>query len=195
MSFHINNFLISHFYAYWGIRYFFLLVQKTKETHRSWLAGRGWQVMVAELTGFRIVFFSQCVNYIRFNEKWFCFRWQENRRTRANPNTKTSNLVLLYDLRYLMGHISSMMTKHIVVQRRLHRFAYLIIRIILFYYLWFTHAILPLYFSPMSLAPELNTGNIAQAETTSEAYTGHMIQNKPSHWLKSTIEPWPWWNP
>ena len=52
-------------------------------------------------------------------------------RTHANPNTTTSNLVLLYDLRYLMGNISSMMTKHIVVQRRLQCFAYLIIRIIL----------------------------------------------------------------
>ena len=62
------------------------------------------------------------------------------------------------------------MTKHIVVQRRLYYFAYLIIRIILCYLLWFTHAIPPLYFSSMSSAPELNTGNIALAETTSEAY-------------------------
>ena len=77
--------------------------------------------------------FSQSVNYMRFNEKWFCFRWQEDTRTHANPNTKTFNLLLLYDLGYLMGNISSMMTKHIVVQRRLHRFAYLIIWIILCY--------------------------------------------------------------
>ena len=65
-----------------------------------------------------------------------------------------------------MENISSMMTKHIVVQRRLHRFAYIIIRIIVYYQLWFTHAIPPLYFSSMSLTPELNTGNIALAETT-----------------------------
>ena len=63
-----------------------------------------------------------------------------------------------------------MMTKHMFVQCRLHRFAYLIIQIILCYWLWFTHAIQPLYFSSMSPAPELNTGNIALAETTSEAY-------------------------
>ena len=63
------------------------------------------------------------------------------------------------------------MTKHIVVQRRLHRFAYLIIRIILCYQLWFTHAILSLYFSSVSPAPQLNTGIIALAETTSEAYS------------------------
>ena len=56
------------------------------------------------------------------------------------------------------------MTKHVVEQRRLHRFAYLIIRIILCYQLWFTHTIPPLYFSSMSPAPELNTG-----KTTSES--------------------------
>ena len=42
-------------------------------------------------------------------------------------HTKTSNLVLLHDSRELMGNISSVMTEHIVLQRRLHRFAYLII--------------------------------------------------------------------
>ena len=67
------------------------------------------------------------------------------------------------------------MTKHIAVQRRLHRFAYLIIWIILCYQLWFTHAILSLYFSSMSPAPELNTGNITLAETTSEAYRRRSI--------------------
>ena len=67
------------------------------------------------------------------------------------------------------------MTKHIVVQRRLHGFAYLIIRIILCYQLWFTYAIPLLYFSSMSSAPELNTGNIALVETTSEAYC--MVQH------------------
>ena len=38
-------------------------------------------------------------------------------------NTKTSNLVILYDLRYLTGNISSVITKHMGVQRKLHRFA------------------------------------------------------------------------
>ena len=48
-------------------------------------------------------------------------------------DTKMSNLVLLDDLRDLIGNIALMMTKHIVVQRRLRRFAYLIIQIILCY--------------------------------------------------------------
>ena len=80
-----------------------------------------------------------------------------------------------------MGNISSMMTKHIVVQRRLHRFAYLIIRIILCYQLWFTHAIPSLYFSSMLSAPELNTGNSAMAETTSEAYDHDGVSNHQPH--------------
>ena len=46
-------------------------------------------------------------------------------------NTKKPNLVLLYDLRYLTGNISSVMVKHIGVQRELHRFAYPIVQIIL----------------------------------------------------------------
>ena len=46
-------------------------------------------------------------------------------------HTKTFNLVLLYDLRNLMGNISLMMKKHIVVPCRIHCFAYLIIQIIL----------------------------------------------------------------
>ena len=46
-------------------------------------------------------------------------------------NTKTSSLVILCDLRYLTGKISSVMTKHMGVQRKLHRFAYLIVQIIL----------------------------------------------------------------
>ena len=29
--------------------------------------------------------FIQCVNYMRFNEKSLCFRWQEDTRTHANP--------------------------------------------------------------------------------------------------------------
>ena len=61
------------------------------------------------------------------------------------------------------------MTKHIGVQRRLHRFAYLIIQIILCYWLGLTHAIQSLYYSSLSPAPELNTGNIALTETIWEA--------------------------
>ena len=74
--------------------------------------------------------FSQCVDYMRFNEKSFCFRWQETTKL----NTKTSSLVLLCDLRYLTVNISSVMTKHMGVQRKLHRFAYLIVQIILWFY-------------------------------------------------------------
>ena len=62
------------------------------------------------------------------------------------------------------------MTKHMGVQRKLHRFAYLIVQIILCFYSWVSHAILSLYFSSLSPAPEINTGNFAPAETTSEAY-------------------------
>ena len=70
------------------------------------------------LIGFRSRF-SQCVDYMRFNEKWFCFRWQEAPKLMLFGNTKTSNLVILYDLRYLTGNISSIMTKHMGVQREL----------------------------------------------------------------------------
>ena len=38
---------------------------------------------------------------------------------------------MLYDLTYLTRNISSVMTKHMSVQRKLHRFAYLIVQIIL----------------------------------------------------------------
>ena len=78
--------------------------------------------------------FSQCVDYMRFNEKSFCFRWQETTNLMLFFNTKTSSLVVLCDLRYLTGNISSVMTKHMGVQRRLHRFAYLIVQIILWFY-------------------------------------------------------------
>ena len=78
--------------------------------------------------------FSQCVDYMRFNEKSFCFRWQETTKLMLFFNTKTSSLVVLCDLRYLTGNISSVMTKHMGVQRRLHRFAYLIVQIILWFY-------------------------------------------------------------
>ena len=74
--------------------------------------------------------FSQCVDYMRFNEKSFCFRWQETTKLMLFCNTKTSSLVILCDLRYLTGNISSVMTKHKGVQRKLHRFAYLIAQII-----------------------------------------------------------------
>ena len=41
-----------------------------------------------------------------------CFRWQEATKLVLMFNTKTSNLVILYDLMDLMGNITSMMTKH-----------------------------------------------------------------------------------
>ena len=44
---------------------------------------------------------------------------------------ETSNMVILYELRYLTGNISSIITKHTGVQCRLHRFAYLVVQIIL----------------------------------------------------------------
>ena len=78
--------------------------------------------------------FSQCVDYMRFSEKSFCFRWQETTKLILFFNTKTSSLVVLCDLRYLTGNISSVMTKHMGVQRKLHRFAYLIVQIILWFY-------------------------------------------------------------
>ena len=65
--------------------------------------------------------------------------------------------------------------KHLGAQSRLHRFAYLIIQKILCYHLQFTHVSQPLYFSPMSPAPELNSGNIALAEITSTAYQRLML--------------------
>ena len=46
-------------------------------------------------------------------------------------NAKTSDLVIPYDWGYLMGNISPVMTKHMGVQRKLHRFAHLIVQIIL----------------------------------------------------------------
>ena len=82
------------------------------------------------IIGFRSRF-SQCVDYMRFNEKSFCFRWQETTKLMLFGNTNTSSLVILCDLRYLTGNISSVMTKHMGVQRKLHRFAYLIVQIIL----------------------------------------------------------------
>ena len=75
--------------------------------------------------------FSQCMDYMLFNEKLFCFRWQETTKLMLFGNTKTASLVTLYDLRYLTGNISSVMKKHMGVQRKLHRFAYRIVQIIL----------------------------------------------------------------
>ena len=46
-------------------------------------------------------------------------------------NTKTSSLEILGDLRYLTGNISSVMTKHMGVQRKLNRFAYNFVQIML----------------------------------------------------------------
>ena len=82
------------------------------------------------IIGFRSRF-SQCVDYMRFNEKQLCFRWQETTKLMLSGNTKTSSLVILCDLRYLTGNVSSVMKKHMGVQRRLHRFADLIVQIIL----------------------------------------------------------------
>ena len=77
--------------------------------------------------------FTQCVDYMRFNEKSFCFRWQETTKPMLFGNTKTSNLVILCDLRHLTGNVSQVMTNHVGVQRKLHRFAYLIVQIILYF--------------------------------------------------------------
>ena len=84
---------------------------------------------ISQAIGFRSRF-SQCVDHMRFNEKSFCFRWQETTKLMLFFNTKTSSLVVLCDLRYLTGNISSVMTKHMGVQRKLHRFSYLIVQII-----------------------------------------------------------------
>ena len=77
--------------------------------------------------------FTQCVDYMRFNEKSVCFRWQETTKPMLFGNTKTSNLVILCDLRHLTGNVSQVMTNHMGVQRKLHRFAYLIVQIILYF--------------------------------------------------------------
>ena len=78
--------------------------------------------------------FSQCLNYMHFNEKKSVSGDKKTRELMLIPILK--RLALYYFTiwpGYLKRNISSMMTKHIVVQRRLHRFAYLIIRIILCY--------------------------------------------------------------
>ena len=49
MNFHINNFSIFSFDTYWGIKDIFFIKFKSNETHRSLLADRGRQVVVAEL--------------------------------------------------------------------------------------------------------------------------------------------------
>ena len=77
--------------------------------------------------------FSQRMDYMRFNEKSFCFRWQETTKLMLLGNTTTSGKVILCDLGYLTGNIS-VMTKHMGVQRKLHRFAYRIVQIILCFY-------------------------------------------------------------
>ena len=56
--------------------------------------------------------FQPVRGYMRFNEKSFCFRWQETTKLMLFGNIKTSSLVILCDLRYLMGNISSVMIKH-----------------------------------------------------------------------------------
>ena len=55
------------------------------------------------------------------------------------------------------------------VQRKLHRFAYLIVQIILCIWSYFSHAIPSLYFSSLSSAAEISIRNFAPAETTLEA--------------------------
>ena len=96
-------------------------------------APRRWYYASMRFLSFRSRF-SQCVDYMRFNEKSFCFRWQETTKLMLFCNTETSSLVLLCDLRHLTGNISSVMTKHMGVQRKLHRFAYLIVQIISWFY-------------------------------------------------------------
>ena len=90
-------------------------VERHKAQTRPWVnaAERHWAPI-----GFRSRF-SQCVDYMRFNEKSFCFRWQETTKLMLFGNTKTSSLVILCDLRYLTGNISLVMTKHMGVQRKL----------------------------------------------------------------------------
>ena len=105
----------------------------TGQFTRVWSSGRVLRGRATRSIGFRSRF-SQCVHYMRFNEKSFCFRWQETTKLMLFCNTKTSSLVILCDLRYLTGNISSVMTKHMGVQRKLHRFAYLIVQIILCFY-------------------------------------------------------------
>ena len=99
----------------------------------KYLCCNGISVVDFKTIGFRSRF-SQCVDYMRFNEKWFCFRWQETTKRMLFGNTKTSSLVILCDLRYLTGNISSVMTKHMGIQSELHRFVYLIVQIILCFY-------------------------------------------------------------
>ena len=109
-------------------------VRENSEVNPKLISGPMKQKICPRI-GFRSCF-SQCVDYMRFNEKSFCFRWQETTKLMLFCNTKTSSLVLLCDLRYLTGNtcISSVMTKHMGVQRKLHRFAYLIVQIILCFY-------------------------------------------------------------
>ena len=87
---------------------------------------RALKCIVSRLISFRGRF-SQCVDYMRFNEKWFCFRWQETTKLIIFDKTETSSLVILCNLRCLMGNISSVMTIHMGVQRKLHHFTYLIV--------------------------------------------------------------------
>ena len=120
-------------------------------------------IMIIIIIGFRNRF-SQCVDYMRVNEKKFCFRWQETTRLVLFGNTKTSSLVILCDVKYLTGNISPEKTIHMGVKHKLHRFAYLIVQIIWCFYLYFSHAIPSLYVSSFSPKPEINTGNFAPAE-------------------------------
>ena len=107
----------------------FVVTNKPYESWEFMMTSSNGNIFRVNAIGFRSRF-SQCVDYIRFNEKSFCFRWQETTKLMLFSNTQTSSLVILCDLRYLTGNISSVMTKHMGVQRKLHRFAYLIVQII-----------------------------------------------------------------
>ena len=79
-----------------------LLVPKCRDMQLWW---DNPQYRAPEI-GFRSRF-SQCVDYMRFNEKSFCFRWQESTKLMLFGNTKTTSLVTLCDLRYLTGNIGT----------------------------------------------------------------------------------------
>ena len=98
---------------------------------------RGYNILLLSwyVQGVPICFqsgFRQCANLMKNNS---VSGDRKSRELVLISHTKTSTLVLLYDLRVLMGNISSMMTKHIAVQRRLPRFVYPIIQIILYNWL------------------------------------------------------------
>ena len=74
---------------------------------------------------------------------------------------------MLYDLRDSTGNISSIMTKHMGY---IVGYTALFISLAKVFNVINHDLLVPLYFSSLSSAPEINTGNIAPTETTSEAY-------------------------